>query len=204
MVSFNAQKYHPGITCPATFGLTTSSPRPLLVGMSVLSVNDSLIIMGGSATCFSFGTFWNKGCFTINVLPTMTDRARGATGKPKSLWQYMATGTATIANTSKGYSGPQRNNNFSVGVPRAKVQTSEEFSRIVNENKPVILEGLNLGSCTDIWTSNYLKEKIGPEREVSSIFRYSLFSSTNINAVRLSSTKLLRSIWIFRLKISPT
>lgn len=39
--------------------------RPLLVGSSIKYVNGSLIIMGGSAVCFSFGTFWNRGCFTL-------------------------------------------------------------------------------------------------------------------------------------------
>ena len=31
---------------------------PLLVGATVVSTNDSLLVTGGGATCFSFGTFW--------------------------------------------------------------------------------------------------------------------------------------------------
>jgi len=34
------------------------APNPLLVGITVVSANDNLLITGGGATCFSFGTFW--------------------------------------------------------------------------------------------------------------------------------------------------
>jgi tRNA wybutosine-synthesizing protein 4 len=42
-----------------------SSPRPLLIGSSIQYIGGKLLIMGGSAVCFSFGTYWNKGCFTL-------------------------------------------------------------------------------------------------------------------------------------------
>jgi tRNA wybutosine-synthesizing protein 4 len=34
------------------------APQPLLVGATVMSTNGNLLITGGGATCFSFGTFW--------------------------------------------------------------------------------------------------------------------------------------------------
>ena len=34
------------------------APKLLLVGATVVSTNDNLLIAGGGATCFSFGTFW--------------------------------------------------------------------------------------------------------------------------------------------------
>src|SRR5436309_2075178 len=42
-------------------------PRPLLIGSSVSNMNENLIIMGGGAVCFSFGAFWNKGCFSLHL-----------------------------------------------------------------------------------------------------------------------------------------
>jgi tRNA wybutosine-synthesizing protein 4 len=36
-------------------------PRPLMIGVTVANTGRSFVVMGGSAVCFSFGTFWNKG-----------------------------------------------------------------------------------------------------------------------------------------------
>ena len=172
-----AEQSHSDITTPATFVPTASKPRPLLIGVSVLSVRDSLVIMGGSAVCFSFGTFWNKGCFTINVVPTSTNGASITAGEPKSQWNYTATGASAGTNTSKVYKGPESGNNYSGAILRVRIQSSEEFRCIIEENKPVILEGSNLGSCTEIWTPDYLKEKIGSNREVSRSISLSIFIS---------------------------
>ena len=48
------------------------STRPLLVGHSVASTKDGLVVMGGGAVCFSMGTFVNKGCYTI--MPARSER----------------------------------------------------------------------------------------------------------------------------------
>jgi len=56
--------------------------------------------------------------------------------------------------------------NSMISVPRMKICSSTDFDHILRSAKPVILEGLNLGPCTDVWTSSYLKEQIGAEREV--------------------------------------
>jgi tRNA wybutosine-synthesizing protein 4 len=121
--------------------------------------------MGGSAVCFSFGTFWNRGCFTIRDLhPTPII---GAIESPKSPWKYLATGAAKIANAPKIPSGPHTAGYSLTEVARVKIQSSEDFIRIAEANKPVIIEESSLGSCTEIWTADYLKQKIGSEREVS-------------------------------------
>lgn len=41
--------------------------RPLLVGAAVQDVDGGLLILGGGATCFSFGTYWCKSCFLNDV-----------------------------------------------------------------------------------------------------------------------------------------
>ena len=122
--------------------------------------------------CFSFGTFWNKGCFAIDVLSASTNGIHSAAEKSKSSWKYVATGAATVTNTSKIYSGPQLSSNSLLGVPQVKILSSEEFGRIVEANKPVILKGSDLGLCTDVWTPDYLKDKVGTEREVCKIFKF--------------------------------
>ena len=41
--------------------------RRLLIGHSVYSSSSHLVITGGGAVCFSFGTYWNEGCQTLQV-----------------------------------------------------------------------------------------------------------------------------------------
>lgn len=168
----SSRKFHAEVIHTTTLQPTASVPRPLLIGVSVLSVKDSLLVMGGSAVCFSFGTFLNKGCFTIQLPPTPTNGAASSIEKPKVLWKYMTTGAPIPSNTSKSNGSPQSTTGSLVGIPRVKIQSSEEFSRLVEANKPAILEGSNLGTCTELWTQAYLKEKVGPEREVSRSWKY--------------------------------
>jgi tRNA wybutosine-synthesizing protein 4 len=200
--SFTAQRNISGIIYPTTLKLATSNPRPLLIGVSVLSLEDSLIIMGGSAVCFSFGTFLNRGCFTIHGLHPSSSGDLDAIEKPRSSWKYVSTGATTAVKTPKLSTGPRSANNCLIAVPRVRIQSSEEFNHIVAANKPVVLEGSSLGSCTEIWTPTYLKEKVGSEREVGYSQRI-INPDYYIDGARLSFTKLLPSIWISRPRTSP-
>lgn len=201
--SFAAQKDISGLVCPTTLKLAAPNPRPLLIGVSVLSVNDSLIVMGGSAVCFSFGTFLNRGCFTIYGLSPSSSGDLDAIEKPTSPWKYVATGAATTTNIPRLPTSPPSTNNCLVSVPRVRVQSPEEFNRIVEANKPVILEGSSLGSCTEIWTPAYLKDKVGSEREVGHSQEI-ISLDCYIDSARSLFTKLLPSIWIFKLRTSHT
>ena len=49
------------------------SPRPLLVGHSSLSFAEQLIIIGGGAVCFSFGTHWNTAPITFSTRVSSTE-----------------------------------------------------------------------------------------------------------------------------------
>ena len=45
--------------------------RPLFLGACVQDVDGGLLLLGGGATCFSFGTYWSKSCFlTSGTRPT--------------------------------------------------------------------------------------------------------------------------------------
>ena len=68
--------------------------HPLLIGTTLVSTPDSLVIMGGSAVCYSFGTFWNKGCYTISVaeqLEPQPDISNQQTRYGNDTWRYMHT-----------------------------------------------------------------------------------------------------------------
>ena len=51
-------------------------PRPLLVGHSSICFAESVIIIGGGAVCFSFGTHWNIAPITFSTHVSSTDYRR--------------------------------------------------------------------------------------------------------------------------------
>jgi len=43
--------------------IPVKTARPLFVGTCMQDVDGGLLMLGGGATCFSFGTYWSKSCF---------------------------------------------------------------------------------------------------------------------------------------------
>jgi tRNA wybutosine-synthesizing protein 4 len=54
-------------------------------------------------------------------------------------------------------------------IRRVRITSPEDFDQILQAAIPVVLEGLDIGSCREKWTNSYLKETVGPEREVNSL-----------------------------------
>jgi len=132
-----------------------------------ISSSDVLII-GGGATCFSFGTKWNDGC----VL------SLGASQTRVGAWHLITTANTTTAlpetkavkdteSPSATKMGKKKTKGKKViPVPRRTIESTADFELIRNEGRPVILSRLNLGPCTDIWTNDYLKSHVGDSRPV--------------------------------------
>lgn len=147
---------------------------PLLVGHSVATSGRSLLIMGGGAVCFSFGTFWNKGCYTVsfdrkaNFYLQRLDKVLVVTPEP---WKYLK--TIEVESVSKAEilvpsaTIQQEKAREPVVVRRKKISSSSDFTSILATAEPVILEGLDLGSCTELWTNAYLLDRIGRDRQAS-------------------------------------
>lgn len=143
-----------------------SVPRPLLAGHSAVPMPDgSVVVVGGGATCFSMGTFWNKGVYTLRI-PTVG--AQQAVPVPR--WVHEK--TVDILPTQR--SPPAARKRQETGkpphitpIPRVKLETADGFLKIVRDGKPVVLEGLDLGSCVSAWTLDYLIDKVGADRKVS-------------------------------------
>lgn len=62
---------------------------------------------------------------------------------------------------------PPASANSMISVPRVRIGSAVDFDQILRSAKPAILEGLDLGPCENLWTSDYLKKKVGTDREVS-------------------------------------
>ncbi|EAW13037.1 tRNA methyltransferase PPM2 [Aspergillus clavatus NRRL 1] len=135
-------------------------PRPLLVGHASCAVEPGQVLMlGGGAVCFSFGTFWTEGSWILQsaasacandwALVPETVQAK----KP-----VVPQVTPHIANCSATKEIPS--------IPRRRVENPEQFQQILADGRPVIIEGSDIGPCTERWTKEYLTEAVGSDRKV--------------------------------------
>jgi tRNA wybutosine-synthesizing protein 4 len=130
--------------------------RPLLIGHSSSAVDDgqNILIVGGGAVCFSFGTYWNEGSWLL----------KAPTAEQINEW-VLVEPSATTADLT--ISTPSTEAVQAASIPRVKISSPEEFQAILAAAKPVILEGLDIGPCVSLWTKEYLQENVGQEREVN-------------------------------------
>ena len=145
---------------PARLQNNGEVPRSLFVGSSTACIEGSLLITGGSAVCFSFGTFYNKGCLTLS----RDGSPDTSEGLPK--WQYLATVEAEPTQGPKSQMPAVSSDHVLVSIPRVRVHSPADFSQILDSSRPVVIEGLNIGSCTSLWTNEYLKSRVGEDREI--------------------------------------
>lgn len=140
---------------------------PLLVGTGAVAVSrNEVALVGGGAVCFSMGSFWNEDHFTI----TSSSAMQGANAwRVVPLHQISGTAQANVTETSRKKQQGKAKKAARVRtteVLRMQVHSADDFARIAAASKPVIIEGQSIGPCTDRWTLDYLKEKIGHEREL--------------------------------------
>ena len=143
-------------------------PRPLFVGHSVVPMPGSrVVVAGGGATCFSMGTFWNKGVYTLQI-PELEGKQNGIS-PPASRWVHEKT-IDIVPIQRRPPAAPKLENIGEpaqiAAIPRLKLKTADDFLKIVRDGKPVVLEGLDLGRCVSAWTLSYLVSKVGADRKV--------------------------------------
>jgi tRNA wybutosine-synthesizing protein 4 len=132
-----------------------NAPRPLLVGHSALAcAKNEVLIAGGGAVCFSFGTYWNPGLYILHEWRT-----------PACLdWNLLDSSTEPLSTqkTSAANVPPEKRRL----IERQRVKTEAEFLTLTKQSQPKLLENLDLGPCTTLWTKDYLLSKIGSHRPV--------------------------------------
>ncbi|CCX32474.1 Similar to Leucine carboxyl methyltransferase 2; acc. no. Q5BH52 [Pyronema omphalodes CBS 100304] len=147
---------------------------PFLVGHSVVVLQDRVIISGGGGVCFSMGSCTNDGIWSITN-EEMCDS-----------WRFIEEGYAPddvdvpMPDSPAPYTPDQDNaTNETIEckpLPRVTISTPEEFSRIVSEGLPVVLENLTLGPCLNKWIPSYLSTMIGDEKIVVHMSKSSAMS----------------------------
>lgn len=142
------------------------SPRPLLVGTTVVTTDGELVIASGGAVCFSFGTFWNPGVYSVSVKGV----GDAHPNEQHNLWSYIETVSPESNSGSNHFKKSDIGNNTicypSIQVGRIEGVTPNAFQSIVNDMRPMIFEKQDLGACMELWLDEYLKEKIGSKRQV--------------------------------------
>lgn len=144
-------------------GMEVSGPRPLFIGTQAVEIDDdNVLLLGGGAVCFSFGTFWNEGCYTISTAAQKEDT-----------WQLLAPKTKPTAQVEETAEKPRdatpaqtRRPREAKKVARRVLASAEDFQEVQSKGRPIVLEGLDIGKCTEAWNMDYLKEKVGADRKV--------------------------------------
>ncbi|KAL4802304.1 hypothetical protein BDV18DRAFT_64879 [Aspergillus unguis] len=156
----------------STLGLCSSfgGPRPLLVGHSSHAVGPpQVLFVSGGAVCFSFGTFWTEGTWTLSRADANFGNnwgliREGVQSQPTKTKKE--TKTNKPANKHKHTSRKYKSTTKVTAIPRVRVGSPELFEQILADCKPVIIEGADIGPCTELWTKEYLVNTVGAERKV--------------------------------------
>ncbi|KAK4205696.1 putative leucine carboxyl methyltransferase 2 [Triangularia verruculosa] len=143
--------------------VSDASTRALYIGHSaVVTMDGRIVIVGGGATCFSMGTFWNKGVYSLR-LPGLD------TADALPHWVHDRTIDIIPGERSGPVKTEPRNGDKKTtikAIERVQLKTADDFAKIVRTGRPVVLEGLDLGHCVASWNLKYLAEKVGSDRKV--------------------------------------
>lgn len=141
---------------------------PLLVGAGVAVVSEEeVLILGGGAVCFSMGSFWNHGYTTIKI----AGKADSALWSVSTIHAVAQDGIHVKTplkhdGKAKGKKAQGAANRKEAVIPRVHVKSPDDFSVLIGTSKPAIIEDLDLGPCTELWTLDYLKDRLGADREI--------------------------------------
>ena len=147
--------------------IRTSGPRPLLVGHESVSMKGQILIVGGGAVCFSFGTFWNHGIWVLQDigLPEMPSFPSSKADSVKE-WVMLDITSAQEADSSPERIVKAARIQQPSPVNRSRLDSGTAFTAIVRRAEPTLLEGVEFGPCTQLWNLEYLKQKVGIDRTV--------------------------------------
>ncbi|KAJ5246246.1 LCM-domain-containing protein [Penicillium chermesinum] len=154
----SSKPYSSTIISAIGLGGALAGARPLLTGHASQTRNsDQVLFVGGGATCFSFGTFWTEGTWLL----------QSRDSKEENRWAIVAPRAAPSKPIPRGPGkGAPTEAKETVKIPRARITSEAQFQQIVANGKPVVLEGSDIGPCTEKWTKEYLTMTVGEERKI--------------------------------------
>lgn len=147
----------------STIGLgdAFAGPRPLLTGHIACTIdNGQVLFLGGGAVCFPSGTFWSEGTWLLRPRYSQT-KNRWAITTPKE-----APPKPTARFTGNKTRGTAREMSEPAPIPRVRIESAAQFQQILTSGTPVVIEGSDIGPCTQRWTKEYLTSAVGQDRKV--------------------------------------
>lgn len=143
-------------------GKAFNGQKPLLTGHVACAIdNDQVLFLGGGAVCFSFGTFWTEGTWTLQAVDSTNENTWAVVAPKKDLASKDPRPPANKSNRSNPSNGTKP-----VPIPRTRIESAAQFQQLVANGKPVIIEDSDLGPCTHLWTKEYLTSAVGADRKV--------------------------------------
>lgn len=134
---------------------------PLMVGSSAISCCGRVLVLGGGAATYPQGSLWTDGLYVFDF---ETNNSRSAPLDFKLLESPKLTSKLT---RSQEDSSSVASIVALTPVPRIRLKGSEDFRTVLLNRKPVIIEGLDLGTCLDKWTPQYLCDQVGVDTKVT-------------------------------------
>lgn len=129
-----------------------------------------LMLFGGGATCFSMGTFWETGVFSVDypheIKENETKRTRHKTNCLPTFMESCKVIAMSSNTVNDAASQAQEQRPAIVPIPRIQTTSSAKFEQVLKDGRPVVIEGLNLGECTEKWTPNHMIDAVGADKEV--------------------------------------
>ncbi|KAL9103898.1 MAG: hypothetical protein Q9163_001091 [Psora crenata] len=170
-----------------------SHSRSLLVGHSALGFRDQVLIAGGGAVCFSFGSFWNRmqillspdsrGAQSTKKQCTSSDKATDidadtrepAPKKGLPSRREVSSGSDNSPASEEGQlhsakpidsaSNPTASQSDRT-VSRYSFVDASDFWKPDGTGEPMVFTEVNIGPCRTEWTPEGLKTKVGADRDV--------------------------------------
>ncbi|KAF4490376.1 Leucine carboxyl methyltransferase 2 [Fusarium agapanthi] len=139
---------------------------PFMVGSATVSSGSELVVLGGGATCFSMGTFWDTGVYKIDLTNPLSEmpHIQPANCSPVSV-SYQDSPKLTHQTTTIDWHQPTLKPSIK-SIARIKLQSKLDFEQLVENRRPVIIESLDLGGCVDKWSPEYMVQRVGQTKEI--------------------------------------
>ena len=152
---------------PVGLAYPHSTPQawPFMVGSAIIPRDENLTVLGGGATCFSMGTYWETRSYEIDISGVVgTKHLRQ--NRP-SFCQYLESPKIVTKTRDDDAAIGSQGKASITKVPRRILGSRAQFEEFLRDGKPVIFEGLDIGPCRGAWTPEHMVDQVGREKEVS-------------------------------------
>lgn len=185
---------------------SSDQTMPFMIGSSAIGVDNTLMVVGGGATCFSMGTYWETSVYMIKIPKSISETVP----LPENKQGHSPANVDLAINFVESHrivsGGGSNSGDFQTltrgasvaTIPRVRLRAPGDFENILRERKPVIIEGLSSGSCLQKWSPEFMAEQVGHETEASPTLMTETSRSCELTKARLLYTNAtrMRSGWI--------